>query len=79
MKVIFLIFLLLTGIISGPVAFTTCLQGLGVYLGGAGAAIGGCAACGFPPLVLGCIAGVLGVPGLGYLGICTSALFAPTP
>jgi hypothetical protein len=78
-KTLLVTLLLVSLVASGPLAFQACMQGLGVYLGGSAAALSTCAAAGFPPLVISCVAGVCGVPGTIYLGTCLVALFAPTP
>jgi hypothetical protein len=74
------IYLLISMVCAGPVAFQTCLTGLTAYGGGCLSALGTCSATAImPPAYLACVAGAMGITGGIYIGFCIAALLAPTP
>ena len=80
MKALIILALLLSAVVTGPVAFATCLQALGAYAGAAGTILSSCAAVAwFPPAYFTCVGGICGVGGGGLLAACMGALMAPTP
>ena len=80
MKALIILALLLSAVVTGPVAFAACMQGLGLYAGGVGTALSACAATAwFPPAYITCVGGICGLGGGALLATCIAALMAPTP
>ena len=80
LKVILILYLFISIAFAGPIAFTTCLKGLGAYGAGCGAALATCSATGvLPPVYLACVTAAMGATGALFIGVCIAALLAPTP
>ncbi len=80
MKALIILAILLSAVVTGPVAFATCLKGLGLYAGGAGAALSTCATTFWlPPAYIACVCGICGLGGGAIFAGCIGALMAPTP
>lgn len=72
--------LYLSAVVTGPVAFAACMQGLGLYVGGVGTALTACSATAcFPPAYITRVGGICGLGGGALLASCIAALMAPTP